>query len=70
MQSLVHFGARKNPITFPPKDQWTLPDMEATAADGDKAMADAIIGQETVNLKAVLQRYASGAKTDTEDDLR
>jgi len=64
MQSLVHFNARRNPIIYPPKDLWTLPHLEASAVDGDKAKADAIILHETKNLKEVLQKAAKQLELD------
>lgn len=70
MESLIHVNARKNPIVFPPKDQWTLPDLESTAQDGDKEKGDAIIMAETVRLKAVLQQYLRNARQEAAAELR
>jgi len=70
MESLIHVNARKNPIAFPPKHQWTLPDLESTAQDGDKEKGDAIIMAETVRLKAVLQQYLRNARQEAAAELR
>jgi Leucine-rich repeat (LRR) protein len=61
MTSLVHFNARRNPITFPPKDKWTLPHLEATMETSDKIQADMIMMKETQNLLRALQEYAEEA---------
>jgi len=70
MDSLIHVNARKNPITFPPKDQWTLPDLESTAQDGDKEKGDAIIMAETIRLKVVMQQHLRSARQEATAELR
>lgn len=70
MESLIHVNARKNPIQFPPKDQWTLPDLESTAQDGGKEKGDAIIMAETIRLKAVMQQYLRNARQEAAAELR
>jgi hypothetical protein len=70
MTTLIHFNARRNPITFPPKDKWTLPHMEATMETSDKVQADKIMRQETQNLVQYLQEYSANEADGAKPSLR
>lgn len=66
MNSLVHFTVSKNPITFPPTEEWMTTDMELQK--NDKKSEDARVWTETKNLKNVLVEYASRARAKLDGD--
>lgn len=59
MNNLLHFATSKNPISFPPPDEWAVPENISSAfKDGE----DDRIRSETRNMKSVLLDYANREK--------